>query len=378
MSASKTHQSVLYPRPKVKRWLASLARNMQRHDQTIFMIEQIQTSWLPSPGSKRLQRLITILASGMICSLVGGGIGLLVVWFSDLSFGELVPITLLIGFAWGIVISAILLIWRNEIKTNEGLLFSMKNMQFIKGLKKGLPRGLLLGFFISLLFYAFTRITEPQILTRKKADLQELIQDEKDPALLQRWTRELNDINLRLAREGSGFVLEELVVDVVIMTVAIGLIGILLSMLLNGIIRRVLETKTTPNEGIRETLKNATKWCWIFTLILAFIPYAILIPLDQIFHVVEALDSIRWYFAISLGSFLTLTGLWLWLGGIDVLNHFTLRWMIYFKRQGPFDYAHFLDYTSDQLQFTQRVGGGYIFIHRMLLEHFATMEVAKE
>jgi len=38
----------------------------------------------------------------------------------------------------------------------------------------------------------------------------------------------------------------------------------------------------------------------------------------------------------------------------------------------PWNYASFLDYGTERL-FLQKVGGGYMFIHRMLLEHFAQM-----
>jgi hypothetical protein len=110
MSGSKANQSVQYSEPTVKRWLASLARNMKKHDQSSFMIEQLQTSWLPSSGSKVMHGLITIVVAGLICGLAGAGIGLLVVLFSDLSYSEIVPITLAIGFVWGMVTSAILLI----------------------------------------------------------------------------------------------------------------------------------------------------------------------------------------------------------------------------------------------------------------------------
>ena len=64
----------------------------------------------------------------------------------------------------------------------------------------------------------------------------------------------------------------------------------------------------------------------------------------------------------------------LWLGGMDVIRHYTLRLLIYLRSYGPWNYAKFLDYAVDELHFMQRVGGGYIFIHRMLLEHFAAME----
>ena len=37
----------------------------------------------------------------------------------------------------------------------------------------------------------------------------------------------------------------------------------------------------------------------------------------------------------------------------------------------------FLDYAA-RLVFLQKVGGGYIFIHRLLLEHFAAMRNAEK
>lgn len=61
------------------------------------------------------------------------------------------------------------------------------------------------------------------------------------------------------------------------------------------------------------------------------------------------------------------------LGCIDVLRHYSLRYLLY--RQGfiPFlDLIPWLDHCVDRL-FLRRVGGGYIFIHRMLMEHFAAM-----
>ena len=59
---------------------------------------------------------------------------------------------------------------------------------------------------------------------------------------------------------------------------------------------------------------------------------------------------------------------------MSVIRHYTLRFLIYLRRYGPWNYTQFLDYAVDELHFMQRVGGGYIFIHRMLLEHFAAME----
>jgi hypothetical protein len=39
----------------------------------------------------------------------------------------------------------------------------------------------------------------------------------------------------------------------------------------------------------------------------------------------------------------------------------------------PWRYARFLDYCVERI-FLRKVGGGYIFVHRMLMEYFAALE----
>jgi hypothetical protein len=60
-------------------------------------------------------------------------------------------------------------------------------------------------------------------------------------------------------------------------------------------------------------------------------------------------------------------------GGMAVVHHVTLLFI--FRRNGdiPPDYLRFLDYAADRI-FLRKVGGGYIFIHRMLMEYFAVLE----
>jgi hypothetical protein len=60
-------------------------------------------------------------------------------------------------------------------------------------------------------------------------------------------------------------------------------------------------------------------------------------------------------------------------GGQACIQHFTLRLILWSNNYIPWNYAHFLDYAAERI-FLQKVGGGYIFIHRMLMEHFAQME----
>jgi hypothetical protein len=66
-----------------------------------------------------------------------------------------------------------------------------------------------------------------------------------------------------------------------------------------------------------------------------------------------------------------------WYGGFDVIGHVTLRILLWFQGQTPLNIPHFLDCAAERV-FLQKVGGGYIFIHRLLLEHFAEMESPKE
>jgi hypothetical protein len=43
----------------------------------------------------------------------------------------------------------------------------------------------------------------------------------------------------------------------------------------------------------------------------------------------------------------------------------------------PLNYVRFLDYAAGRI-FLRKVGGGYIFVHRLLLEYFASLEPEEE
>jgi hypothetical protein len=60
----------------------------------------------------------------------------------------------------------------------------------------------------------------------------------------------------------------------------------------------------------------------------------------------------------------------LWFGGLDVVLHGSLRVVLSASDGVPLRLRRVLD-ECVHLGFLQRAGGGYIFIHRLLLEHFA-------
>lgn len=64
-------------------------------------------------------------------------------------------------------------------------------------------------------------------------------------------------------------------------------------------------------------------------------------------------------------------------GGKACLQHFTLRLLLFCNGCLSWNYAKFLNYATE-LTFLQKVGGGYIFMHRSLMEHFAQMDIAEK
>jgi hypothetical protein len=63
-------------------------------------------------------------------------------------------------------------------------------------------------------------------------------------------------------------------------------------------------------------------------------------------------------------------------GGYACLSHFALRVVHWRNGSIPWNYARFLDYCAERI-FLRKVGGGYIFIHRMLMEYFASLDTSQ-
>ncbi len=120
-----------------------------------------------------------------------------------------------------------------------------------------------------------------------------------------------------------------------------------------------IEEKTDTNQGIKISALNSCVGAVIGGL-----------ASGLIFGLIQGL-IIGITSAIFLGLFFGLIS-----GGIACIQHFILRLILYFNNYIPWNYARFLDYAADRI-FLQKVGGGYIFIHRMLMEHFAQMELER-
>jgi hypothetical protein len=82
------------------------------------------------------------------------------------------------------------------------------------------------------------------------------------------------------------------------------------------------------------------------------------------------LDAV--FFGLRDGTILGLAA-GLYCGGSAYVQHFVLRFLLWCTRAVPFNYPRFLDYADSRI-LLRKVGGGYIFIHRLLLEYFASLE----
>ena len=83
---------------------------------------------------------------------------------------------------------------------------------------------------------------------------------------------------------------------------------------------------------------------------------------------------------LAVGLFFGLVGglvFGLLYGGATVLQHYMLRWLLYRNGFIPLHLVAFLNYCVDRI-FLRKVGGGYIFAHRLLMEHFASLNSERQ
>jgi hypothetical protein len=118
--------------------------------------------------------------------------------------------------------------------------------------------------------------------------------------------------------------------------------------------------RSFPNEGIKRSMQNG-----LLSGLFGF--------LSGLLYSGESLGSML---SLSSGlAFGVLAGLYY--GGKAGLHHFALRLVLWHNNFAPFNYVGFLDYAAARI-FLRKVGGGYVFVHRMLLEYFAAMHKTSE
>ena len=136
----------------------------------------------------------------------------------------------------------------------------------------------------------------------------------------------------------------------------------------------MLDTRSTtkPNQGIWNSFSNSTRLALLFGSafgLVFYIFYSLVI-----YPVFKASISLKTPLTYGVSDALTIAfAIWLVYGGLACIQHLVLRILLWQTRCAPWNYPRFLDYASERI-LLRKVGGGYIFVHRLLLEYFASLE----
>ena len=379
-----------YTRLQAERWLAWLAWQMTQHGQTDFYLERLQPDWLPiwrrwlpTQGARLLAGLVGGLLAGLVSGLLTGLIyglrnglmnGILVAFIGAFIGGltgysqEITPIET-VRWSWPKFLSELLL-----------------PLQLLQPSHRGLRGGLLAELGVGLFFWPVSWLVIGLLFGQEielGAGLALLV------FLLPIWLGAVLPIWLGAglavglsAGLASGLVIElgaglgagpvaglarwlgtwlddELVAELVpalvpalLIGLSVGLVYKLSTALAAGLSGGEISAKTVPNEGIHRSARMAESIGLSTGLLLAGLRYELLGGL--------------------FGGPLIGLAIGLRYGGRACLQHLVLRLALRYHGSISRRYADFLDYAAERL-FLRKVGGGYIFIHRLLQEYFAAL-----
>ena len=430
MFARKGQMDIAYSPAQTKEWLAWFAQKMFQHDQSIFLIENMQPSWLLSRFWRWVYLLVSRLLSGLffgyafsisgglidglldglINALSGGLSNEIIVEISDgfrdaLSEG-FIPGSILAGIIGGLCVG-LLDIFRFERRDifpglrNVSASWKLGLSVIVTILVAGLPFGFVVwsseGTMISglvggLIFgLIFGLRNHWQSLT---SDIQTV------ESLKWYWGRALKSglisgliVGLitswivAIKIEGLLKTFGDLAMFWALALLTFILIGGLIGVMFGGLNSSILETKTVPGQGIRLSLRNAGRAWIVFTLMFALVFALISGVTSGLATVIQEgetpLNGLAKGLLFGVGFFFVkglLFGMTegllaaLWYGGLDLIQHYTLRFILWRNGRIPRNLTDFLGYASDRI-FLRKVGGGYIFAHRLLMEHFASLKI---
>lgn len=328
-----------YSREQTIHWLVWLAWRMSEHAQSVFVIERLQPSWLDTYNQKRLYAVGSRLTTGLLVGLLGGFF-LTVSWklSSAVMPGGRGPYWLLFALRSGLTGS---------------LVFGLG----------GLVIGSIVGFINAGKF------------AEEGIDMIEAVQWS--------WAIVRSEMRKRYRAALREFACPGVLSDTAPLTLATRLASALPTGLSSVMVE---EERIDYSRGLRQSMKYALLVGFAGALYGVLYAFFIVIARNlnsfgaKLFlvglkaHLPVSVWLSDWLpAAVVLGSVLgTLWGLrsGLRFGGLACIQHFIVRLILYRRGYIPWNYVRFLDYATERV-FLRRVGGGYIFVHRLLQEHFA-------
>jgi len=306
----------LYLPGDTTRRLSWLARQMYQHNQTLFFLEGLQLSWLPRPAQRQfVQRLRWQLAgmSGAV-GLLAGLLGLLLSGRDVLVMGLLFALAAVgITAVLGIIPPYRPIRWR-KVETVEALSWSWPWALLAGSL--GALGGMIVGGLASW---------------------------------LTGWAQAAEKVPWMLlcAVFGAGL----LVLD-------------------RALLQNDMKIRTQPGEGIYHSRLNSLRVgvvSGVITAVLFTLSFAAANFLGIPFQWRDVLP-----FLLGTSAYLGVIG-GLMHGGLAVLQHRQVMRQLQREGMVPAAYAQFLDYAAER-SLLRKVGGGYMFVHALLLDYFRDLE----
>lgn len=335
-------------------WLVFVAKQLHHRQQTVFMVEDLQPDWLPEKVSSQKSEADPLLNSGQEHS-AENSLGtfpqiiekirkkprnqyrLSLTLFFWAFFGLIcsqfpgVPSGLLDGVVFGLIFGLIFGLSSNNIRPAETFIWSRRSLWLgpAFGLVGGLFCGLIAGLFYGLL----------------------------------QWLH----YGLRTGLVDG--------LDNLFIILFLGLLIGLLVGLGRGFSGRQLQLKEhemlPPNEGIRRSGKRGLLVglvVWLAIVLLYWLVFGLYSLLTGSFA--ELVGNLSGFLFMGL-----ITGLIFGLvrGLSAVIQHYTLRFWLWRTNCLPWKLILFLDEAAERL-LLRKVGGSYIFVHRLLLDYFVTLD----
>lgn len=373
--------SAYYTSERIINWLRRLAKQILDDGQTVFLIEKMQPTWLKS----QLQRWLYSLTLGI---LISTGLTILLQpimdFFSRLiglraPWSFLLPLGVILGALWGIVALQI----QDNVLTLKSrtilgfassfvvvLYASIYGVTLSIGLLSGLVYGLLVAIFTAFLPYNIYPLEnfnwswdEAKIgafsgmkwgiwigllfgVLMGFLDAISINQALSFNPVLD--SPPLEVINILIS--GWFFMLINGLIFALIFEFVSGIIG----GVINGLSQKYVQRHTSTNYGILQSAKSTVVFSGLGAICTGTVFGLLGAPI---------LPSILLGLVFGLLT-----------GGVTCLQHLLLRTILFLWGEIPWNYKKFLDFSTRHI-FLQKVGGGYIFVHRLLLEHFANKSV---
>jgi DNA polymerase III delta prime subunit len=317
------------------RWLGWLGRTLTRRNQTLFRLEWMQPDWLSSQKQRWAVTKGVALVVGLAAAVL---VGLL----AGLLYRRVVPhpynvaSALIFGLIAGVACG--LASYDRSIRPAEGSDWSWTTLRdflidgAIIGVEHGIYYGLLSGVVAMLLG---------------------------------------STIGLPGRDAGVGTGLIALIASLIL------LLGISLNIGLTvGLLRWLTAqrgvSETVPEEDVKGAARNVLIGALVSAGLSGLIYGVTLGSIGNFFGRQGIGLRTAAILAFTLGLVVALRT-----GGAAYLQHLALRAVLVYKDYAPRNYKEFLDTAAERL-FLRKVGRGYIFVHRLLLEHFAKSEELDE